>query len=594
MSETNGTAALSEREVQLVNTLELLEERIAELEGGALLFPEDAGWSRLGSAGRQDFSRDFLARLIARSRLYALHNPLVRRGVSLQSIYVFGQGMNIQAAHPDVNDVVQAFLDDVSNKAELTAHTTRTETERTLQTDGNLFFALFTNPLTGRVQVRTIDVDEVADVVTNPDDAREAWYYKRAWSQTSLDPSSGAPRIESRTAFYPDWRHRPARRPDSIGGFPVEWATPVYHVKVGGLKGMKFGVPETYAALDWAQAYKKFLENWATITSALARFAWKATTAGGARGVAATKAKLGSTVSPGSGEANPPPVAGSTFIAAAGSGADLTPIRTAGATTSAEDGRQLRLMVAAALGLPDTFFGDADQGTLATAKSLDRPTELKFRDRQTLWSDVYQDLLQYVIDQAVTAPRGPLQGTVTQDDEGRRVVTLADDPTTGEPMDRTVAIAFPPILEHSADDTIGALVSGVTLDGKKLLLDTPEMVELVLKQVLGALGIEDVDEVLDRLLPKDDDGNLLPIEKPEPPIPPVVLPDPPAADQPPAVEARAREIGALLEAGLPLESALVWTGSTPEEAREVVEAKLRQIERDQVLAREDRIPEVQP
>jgi hypothetical protein len=359
---------------------------------------------------------------------------------------------------------------------------------------------------------------------------------------------------------------------------------------------MRFGVPETYAAIDWARAYKQFLEDWATITRALARFAFKATTAGGARGVAAARAKLGSTIgSDDRSERNPPPVTGSTFIAAAGSGADLTPIRTAGATTSAEDGRWLLLMVAAAMGLPEIFFGNADVGNLATAKTLDRPTELKFRDRQTLWADVIGDILGYVVDQAVIAPRGPLLGAVATDDDGERVVTLAVDPETGEPMSRTVAVEFPPILEHDVEQAINAIVSGTTLDGKQPVLDSPEMLETILKLVFQALDVKDADEVLDRLLPKDEDGTLLPLPKPEPPAPPVPpepTTDPAAADRPPAVEARAREIGALLEAGLPLESALVWTGSTPDEAREVVEAKLRQIERDQVLAREDRIPEV--
>ena len=73
-------------------------------------------------------------------------------------------------------------------------------------------------------------------------------------------------------------------------------------------------------------------------------------------------------------------------------------------------------MVAAATGLPESFFGDVSVGTLATARSLDRPTELKFHSRQTLWADVLRDLLGYVIDQAVTAPRGQLQGTVATDD----------------------------------------------------------------------------------------------------------------------------------------------------------------------------------
>jgi hypothetical protein len=120
------------------------------------------------------------------------------------------------------------------------------------------------------------------------------------------------------TAYYPDWRYRPAQRPATLGGVPIEWDTPVYHVKVGGLKGMRFGVPETYAALDWARAYKSFLEDWATITRALQPLRLEGDDARRRPRVAAAKARLGTTLGNGARETNPPPVTGSTFIAAAG------------------------------------------------------------------------------------------------------------------------------------------------------------------------------------------------------------------------------------------------------------------------------------
>lgn len=526
--------ALGETEArQLVNTLTLVQERLAELEAAT------QGWDQIGASGEREFSRDFLKRITALSRLMFLKNPLVNRAVTLQAFYVFGQGMTVQAAHPEVNDVVQAFMDDPKNKAELTSHQTRTETEQSLQVEGNVFFVLFTNAVTGRVRIRTIPVDEIEDIVANPDDAREPWYYKRSWTQRQVFTNS----VTQHSAYYPDWRYRPTQKPTAIGGAAVEWATPVYHVRVGGLKGMRFGVPELYAAFDWATAYKAFLEDWATITRALARFAFKATTPGGARGVAAARAKLATTVgSDDRSERNPAPVTGSTFIAAAGSGADLTPIKTAGATTSAEDGRRILLMVAAATGMPESFFGDVSVGTLATAKSLDRPTELKFRDRQTLWADVVGDILGYVVDQAVIAPKGPLKGDVTTDDEGERVVTLATDPETGEPINRTVTVEFPPILEHDVEQAIRAIVSGTTLDGKQPVLDSPEMLELILKLVFQALGVKDSDEVLDTLLPKGEDGKLLPLPKPAATTPPAVPPadDPrPDGQRPPAPVARA-------------------------------------------------------
>lgn len=568
-SQTGTLSEIAQR--QLVNTLSLLTERLAELEDAT------QGWDQINGASEREFSREFLRRITALSRLMFLKNPLINRPVSLQSYYVFGQGLNIAARHPAVNAVIQSFLDDPKNKPELTSQQAREMKEQTLQTDGSLFFVLFTNPSTGRVRVRSIVVDEIDDIITNPDDSRESWYYRRIWTQRGFDSATGFSTVQSRTAYYPDWRYRPSSKPSTIGGNPVEWTAPVYQIKVGGLDGMKFGVPETYAALDWARAYKSFLEDWATIVRAYSRFAWKATTPGGARGVAAARSRLSTTIGADDRtERNPPPTTGATFVAAAGSGSDLAPIRTAGATTSADDGRRMLLMVAAAVGLPESFFGDVSVGTLATAKSLDRPTELKFRSRQTLWADVHQDLLGYVVDQAVVAPLGPLNGTVTNDAEGERVITLAINPETSEPMDRNITVEFPPILEHSVTETINAIVSAGTLDGKTLAVPGLDFQKLITRLTLQALGVEDMDELLETLFPDPADGD----------APPTV------AANAGALEARARVVGALIEAGVPLESALILAGHPATEVTEILDAKRRQIGRDQLAAREDRIPEV--
>lgn len=498
------TLALALREnQQLEDSLELMQERLAELE----LAIEDEGWQRLTGDGERELSRDGLRRIARMSRLSFLKNPLINRAVTLQAMYVWGQGVNIEARHPDVDAVVQSFLDDPKNQAELTSHQARVLKEIDLQVDGNVFFVLFPDPADGKVRVRSIPPDEVVDIITNPDDAKDVWYYKRTWNLRSFDPTAGVTALQSQTAYYPDWRYSPtASKPQTIGQSPVQWETPVYHVKVGGMSDMRFGVPETYAALDWARAYKSFLEDWATITRALSRFAWNLTAKGGARGVAAAKTKLGTTLATGgsaqSTETNPPPVTGSTFISA--EGVKLDPVRTSGATTSAEDGRRMLLMVAAATGLPESFFGDVSVGTLATAKSLDRPTELKFRDRQTLWADVLNDIFQFVIDWAARSPGGALN-TGDQVDPAALHVQLQDDPQTGEPIDRYVAIDFPAILEHDVDATVGAIVNAATLAGHPSANTIDP--KLLTKLLLTALGQDDIDELLDQMYPEDDPGD---------------------------------------------------------------------------------------
>lgn len=505
MVGTNGTA-LSQYE----DTVELLQERITELEL-ALHDGDGLGWSKIGGGSSREFSRDAIRRIAALARLFYLANPLINRAVSLQAQYVFGQGVNINGRHPDVDEVVQAFLDDEKNRAELTSHQARLMKEIALQTEGNIVFVLFTNTATGRVRVRSLPVDEVEDIITDPEDAKSPWFYKRVWCQRGTDLQTGQTKNEDRTAYYPDWRYQPRTRQARIGDKPVLWDQPIYHVKVGGLPDMRFGVPETYAAHDWARAYKSFLEDVATLMRAYARFAGKVTNLRGAKGVAAGKARMGTTQGANSAETNPPPLTGSIFMGA--DGVDYTPLNIRGASVNPEDGRRLLLMVCAAVGLPETFLGDVSVGTLATAKSLDRPTELKYKDRQTLWVDIFQHILGFQVKQAVRAKR--LRGTVTTTDDGDELVDLGNeiDPDTGQealdartgqpiPINPGIDVDFPPVLEHDVGETVGAIVSAATLGGHPLAgtMDA----KLAARLLLSALGQDDIDDLLEELFPEEE------------------------------------------------------------------------------------------
>lgn len=458
---------------------DMLKERLAELE----LSLEDKMWITLGGADRE-FDRRQLGDIWKLCRLNYLKNPLINRGVNIQSYYVWGQGVNIQAKAEPINEVIQAFIDDPLNQTELTSHQARTLKEADLQVYGNLFLVLFADRVTGEVRVRSIPVEEITDIISNPEDRRDIWYYKREWNAGGINLQTGAIGQKLQTAYYPDWRYRPEKQPDAIGDKEIIWDACVYHIKVGGLGDMRFGVPEIYQALDWAKAYKSFLEDRATVYRALARFAWQLKGPGSATAVTAAKTKLASTLASGS-ETNPPPTTASTFIGK--DGYSMDPIRTAGTTTPAEEGRRFLLMVCAALGLPESFFGDVSVGTLATAKSLDRPTELKFEDRRTLWADVFHDIFEYVIGASYAASQSNLPDI---------------DPKTGEEIDKHVYITFPSILEHDVESSVRAIVSAATLDGKLAAGTIPDM-KLLSSMLLSALGVEDADEILEKLFPED-------------------------------------------------------------------------------------------
>src|SRR5574337_537676 len=222
---------------QYANNQELLIERINELE----LALEDRDYIRLSSDADREFSRDGLRWICRLAHIYYLKNPLVQRGVNVQRDYVFGQGITIKADAQPVDDVIQAFLDDAKNRAELTSHQAFQYKEVDLALDGNLFFVFFPNPSSGRVRVRSIPVDEIAEIIPNPEDRKDPWYYKRQWLESRIDLESGTQVTESKTAYYPDWRYSPAAKPQTIGVHPVMWNSPVYHVRVGGTSEMRFG-----------------------------------------------------------------------------------------------------------------------------------------------------------------------------------------------------------------------------------------------------------------------------------------------------------------------------------------------------------------
>ena len=466
---------------QLEETIELLQERIASLE----LSLEDQDYQRLSAESSQEFSRQGLQRMMELSRLMYLKNPLINRGVQVQSYYVFGQGVSVHADNDDVNDVVQAFLNDQRNRAAFTGQQALEDREREQQVTGNTFIALFSSR-GGRVQVRTIPPEEIQEIVYNPDDAAEPWYYLRVWTEYRSQSTV------TRTAYYRDWYY--TSKDKTWGQYPIIDGVGVFHVKTGGSGRMTFGVPETYAALDWARAYKGFLEDWATITKAYSKFAFQLTVPGGKNSVASAKNKLSTTLSTSQRETNPPPPAGATFVAS--ENVSLTPVKTAGATVSAEDGRRLLLMVCASLGLPESFFGDVSVGTLATAKSLDRPTELKFEARRSMWADVITQICEYVIVQAAGIG-GKLAGVVTlEDDEDNTPIITVD----GEPLE--IRVSFPPILEHDVQASIDAIVKAATLGGNGTAAGTIPAKD-VSRMLLNALG-EDADPILSEMYPDDE------------------------------------------------------------------------------------------
>jgi hypothetical protein len=339
--------------------------------------------------------------------------------------------------------------------------------------------------------MRTILFDEVTDIVTNPEDASEPWFYKREWSSRGLN-EQGRLVDTRRTEYYPALRYRPARRIKFLDGHPVNWDSPVYHVRVGGLAGWKFGIGDAYSALTWARAYRDFLADWATLVKSLSQFAWRATTKGSkSRRLRQALSRRPAGQAPAGNDTN----AGATAVM--DPEVTLEAIPKTGATIDSESGRPLATMVAAALDIPvTTLMSDPGQtGARAVAETLNLPMRLAMQARQAVWTAAYTAIARYVITQAVRAPQGPLAGSVRRDPlTGAETLALAGD-TNGD--DDTIEVVWPGLDETPAE-TIVEAISKADSTGKMPPVQT-------LKLLLAALGVRDADDIV--AAATDEDGN---------------------------------------------------------------------------------------
>ncbi len=469
-------------------------ESLAQLE----LAQEDIDWLKTAFTG-QEFSKDFITQIYDQAVTSYIANPLTNHGVNVKGNYVFGQGVTIKGESPDVDRLWQLFWDQPANRIEFTTVQALFLKEVDLQTEGNLFITMFTTPSTGAVKVRSIITSEIVDVITNPEDAKEPWFYLRRWQERKMsDQGMWTPGSE-RKAVYPAWNYRPNNMTAMFGEIPIIWNAPVYHQKVGGTSHMRFGVTEFYSALDWVQAMKEAMEDYATVRSSHARWGWQSIVKGGKEGVAAMKAKIGTTFGSSStaAETSPSPVPGSVALSANGM-AELQVMRTAGAQAAPDEARMLSVLAGAGFGLPYSILtGDADKSNLATAKSLDRPTELMMNMRRMLWTTIFTDICSYLVYASVRAPNGVVKGKIVEDDWGTPTVDLGKD-EEGEPIKTSIVVTWPPILEHDVSETVTAIIMAATLDGKADagIFD----LETIIGLLGNAVGVDNVGDVIDKMV----------------------------------------------------------------------------------------------
>ncbi len=441
---------------------------------------ETLGWTQLTDPlGQSRFNRAELGLIVEHCRAAALKNPLIIRGLSIRQQYVFGQGVRIEASAEADQKAIDDFLGHPQNRAQLTGQEGLLYAQLELDATGNLFLALIGETASGAPlavpQVRSIPFEQIQGMIENPDDAEDVWYFKRVRMVQTFDPSraDGLANAQQVIEWHPSlelWRQTRSQRGlrvPAIGGKPVRWDAPIAHRKRGGYNDWQWGLPIVYAALDWAKAHTRYLSNWDNFVDALARVAVTMTRKGATQDqLAAMQKAQQTTLLSGQTETNPAPVSGSLMVMS--DKLKLEAFKAAGMAPDVGDAKGFRLQVAASLGVPDHLLsGDVDQGNLATARTLDRPTELAIASEQKGWKALLEDVCRWALEI-----------------RSRQIVQSAD---------RKIMVSFPSILEHNPEATVNALAKAISAPISGDLRGAEEQIR---KALLAAAGVDDVDALV--------------------------------------------------------------------------------------------------
>jgi len=352
----------------------LIREATASVEADLAL--EDEGWINLsGTTGDIITSAERVANLKL-SRLYALKDPMGKQAIRLWTDYTFGSGMTWQAEDDKVTKVLEAFWDDKANQNVLSAKGQRKSSDKVL-IDGEIFFAIFLGA-NGSATIRWIDPLEITEIITDPDDKENVMFYRREWTDGQGQPHKDIYRSTSNIANE--------ATKDSLGASVQQTEKAlVYHFPHNTIT--QRGNPLLLPALLWMKYNTKFLASRIAIMLALSRFALKTKVKGGQAAADAIKAKTHDVEV----------AAGSHLVENLGAETTVMKQET-GASAAYQDGRMIKLQIAAAVGIPEQYFGDISIGNLATAKTVELPMMKMFQSYQAIWSDVYQDIDEVVLE----------------------------------------------------------------------------------------------------------------------------------------------------------------------------------------------------
>ena len=361
---------------------DVIEERVRT----AVKVVDDKWWRQVdGAAGPQDKKwwdlRDDFEDALEAWRT----NPLAFRIVGLTTDYVVGNGIQISSPVAYVEQFVGELWEHQQNKMRMRIYTWCDELSRV----GELFVVLFTNPADGMSYVRSIPAVKIDRIETDPEDLEKELRYHELRND---DPIAGK--------WWQGWE-----------AAKDEVETPVMlHYAVNRAVGCVRGQGDLVPILPWVRRYREWLEDRVRVNRYKNSFLWHVKLEGAGPGEIESK----------QGQYAQPPSPGSVIVT--DETEEWSPVQpNIQAEDVKDDGKALRLMIAAGAGIPLHYLGEGETATRATAREMVGPTVRHYQHRQMFFCDLLLDLVEKAAYRARRAgrmhrPRGGLQLSYTVSD----------------------------------------------------------------------------------------------------------------------------------------------------------------------------------
>jgi hypothetical protein len=138
--EQAAKAQLSSDHVErLTQQLDILQENMSYLQTQLTLAVDERGWTKVGlDATGNDFTPEFVKQSRDFARVMYIQNPMVRRSVEVQKLYVWALGFKVEFKSPAMELVIGAFMEDPKNDVELSSIALM-DKEVNLQCNGTCF-----------------------------------------------------------------------------------------------------------------------------------------------------------------------------------------------------------------------------------------------------------------------------------------------------------------------------------------------------------------------------------------------------------------------------------------------------------------------